>query len=151
MMPRLFLITWPCLLLVCCDKQGASESQNRETSPTAKSSDRSLTSTQERVERPSKLPREILAEANTLAPAEREKALAAIAWDSIEIDPKIAHEAFGKMSPGSPEKIRLIQHYAMRLAAQNIDEAIAWAEALENEMEKFLIKINLKVIIKFVN
>lgn len=136
MMRRFFLISWPCMLLVCCDKQGTSESQNRETSPTTKSSDRNLTSTQEREERPSKPPRDMLAEADALTPVEREKALAAIAWDAIETDPQIAHEAFGKMSPGSPEKIRLIQHYAMRLAAENMDEAIEWAEALENQSEK---------------
>ena len=78
----------------------------------------------------------MIAEADALSPVERDKALAAIAWDAIETDQEIAHEAFGKMSPGSPDKIRLIQHYAMRLAAQNIDEAIEWAETLENETEK---------------
>lgn len=133
---RFFLIPWPCLLLVCCDKQGSSEASNQNAAPTIKSSVRRHASEQEQAERSSKTPREILDGLDALDSDEREKELAAIAWNTIETDSKIAHEAFGKMSPGSSEKIRLIQHYAMRLAAQNIDEAIAWAEALENETEK---------------
>jgi hypothetical protein len=135
-MPRLFLITWPCLLLVCCDKQGPSESQNRVSSTTTKYSNRIFTSKEDRAEHPSKSSRELLAQADTLAPVEREKALAAIAWEAIETDQQIAHEAFAKLSPSSPEKIRLIQHYAMRLAAQDIDKATEWAEKLETETEK---------------
>lgn len=135
-MPRLFLITWSCFLFVCCDKQGSSVSQNRESSPTTKSSILHLTSRQERAELPSKPLREMIAEADALSPVEREKALAAIVWDAIETDQEIAHEAFGKMLPASPDKIRLIQHYAIRFAAQNFEEAIEWAETLENEMEK---------------
>lgn len=77
----------------------------------------------------------MLAGAEILTPAEREKMLASVAWEAMETDHETAHEAFAKMSPGSPEKIRLIQHYAIRLTAQNIDEAIAWADALENETE----------------
>ena len=129
-MARFFLITWPCLLLVCCDKQGSSGAGNLETSTRTKSSERSPAAA------PGIAPRDMLAEADDRAPAERDRALAAVAWEAIETDQEIAHEAFGKMSPGSLEKIRLIQHYAMRLAAQNRDEAIAWARAFENETEK---------------
>lgn len=135
-MARFFLITWPCLLLVCCDKQGSSGAANLETSTRTKSSERSPAAALGIASRHAKPPRDMIAEADDLAPAERDKALAAVAWEAIETDQEIAHEAFGKMSPGSLEKIRLIQHYAMRLAAQNRDEAIAWAQAFENETEK---------------
>ena len=150
-MSRLFLITWPCLLLVCCDKQGSSDSLNHESTPKTKSSNRHLTSIQESAEHPSKPLREMIAEADALSPVERDKALAVIAWDAIETDQEIAHEAFGKMSPGSPDKIRLIQHYAMRLAAQNIDEAIEWAETLENETEKSAALSHIAVAIAEIN
>ena len=135
-MSRFILITLPCLLLVSCDKQGSSQASNDGAAPVRKFSLRSHVSTHEQVRISSKTPREILAEIDVLPPTEREKELAAIAWDAIETDPEIAHEAFAKMAAGSPEKIRLIQHYAMRLASQNIDEVVEWAESLESETEK---------------
>ena len=67
--------------------------------------------------------------------ATREKAIADVAWSAMEIDPALACEAFLQLPTGSAEKIRLIQHYAMRLAEQNPDEALAWASALESEQE----------------
>jgi hypothetical protein len=136
MMPRFLIIPSLCLWLVGCDKQSETLAETQEVTTNSSSSRRGLTATDERMDPSAKSPQDLLAEAETLEPTEREKALAAIAWNTIETDSKIAHEAFGKMSPGSLEKIRLIQHYAMRLAEQNIDEAIAWAEALENETEK---------------
>lgn len=128
-MIRFFLILWTCFLLVCCDKQvsSASEKEEPKSAPkTARSHSSSL----------SKPLRGLLDHALTLESAEREKELAEIAWDAIETDPKLAHEAMGRLSPGSPEKIRLIQHHALRLAEENIDDAVAWAESLENETEK---------------
>lgn len=68
-------------------------------------------------------------------PAERAKALADIAWSTLETDPDIAHEAFLKLPADSQEKIRLIQHYALCLAEQNYEDAIAWAETLGTELE----------------
>lgn len=69
------------------------------------------------------------------APVDRERALADVAWNAIEIDPDIAHEAFRRLSTDSPERIRLIQHYAMRLAGQDPEQAIEWASALDSELE----------------
>lgn len=135
-MHRFFLISMPCLFLVCCDKQDDDDVSSNEISATARSSVRRSTTSQETEERSAKSPREILEDVAALAPDERDKVLASIAWDAIETAPAIAHEALGKMAPASPEKIRLIQHYALRLAEQNIDEAIAWAESLENVTEK---------------
>lgn len=70
------------------------------------------------------------------SPEAREKALAEIAWNAIEIDPKLACAAFLQLRTGSPERIRLIQHYAMRLAEQDHDEALAWANELGTEQER---------------
>jgi hypothetical protein len=69
------------------------------------------------------------------SPTSREEALANVAWNAIETDPETAHEAFLRLQADSPEKIRLIQHYAMRLAEQNPDEAIEWAATLGTERE----------------
>lgn len=69
------------------------------------------------------------------SPAAREKAFAEVAWNSIEIDSELAHEAFQKLPADSTEKIRLIQHYAMRLAEQDPDEALAWASTVGSGQE----------------
>lgn len=68
-------------------------------------------------------------------PADRAKALADVAWNALETDPDTAHEAFLQLPADSPEMIRLIQHYALRLAEQDPEAAIAWAEALGTELE----------------
>lgn len=69
------------------------------------------------------------------SPALRDKALADVAWNAIELDPAVAHEAFRCLPAESPEKIRLIQHYALRLAEQDLEEAVDWAYTLETERE----------------
>lgn len=69
------------------------------------------------------------------APEERETAVAEVAWNAIELDPELAREAFQQLTSDSAEKIRLIQHYAMRLAEENPDEALKWADALGSGRE----------------
>ena len=69
------------------------------------------------------------------SPEQREAAIARIAWDALDLDPELAREAFQHLSVDSPERIRLIQHFAMTLADQNIDEALQWADALGSEKE----------------
>ena len=69
------------------------------------------------------------------SPSLRDKALADIAWNSMETDLEIAHQAFRQLSVAGPERMRLIRHYAIRLAEQNPDEAVEWASTLDNELE----------------
>ncbi len=69
------------------------------------------------------------------APEERDKTVAAIVWENLELDPELALEAFQQLAPGSRERIRLIQHFAMRLAEQDIEDAVKWASTLENPEE----------------
>jgi hypothetical protein len=68
-------------------------------------------------------------------PEQREQAIARIAWDALELDPDLAREAFQQLAAESEEKIRLIQHFAMTLAEENVDEALKWADALGSEKE----------------
>jgi hypothetical protein len=68
-------------------------------------------------------------------PSERAQALAHVAWNALETNLEIAHEAYLRLPADSPEKIRLIQHYALRLAEQDPKEALAWAESLGTELE----------------
>ena len=66
---------------------------------------------------------------------ERDKAVAAIAWENLELDPELALEAFQQLAPGSRERIRLIQHFAMRLAEEDVEKAVKWADTLGNPEE----------------
>lgn len=70
------------------------------------------------------------------SPAERETAIEKVAWDSLELDPELAREAMGKLSPDSAGRIRLIQQLAMRMAEKNVNEALAWAVALGTDQER---------------
>ncbi len=71
-------------------------------------------------------------------PEEKNRALAAAIWDAMDLEPEMARQAMQKLTAGSEEKNRLIQHFAMRLTEQNVDEAVQWATALETEEEKSL-------------
>ncbi len=83
--------------------------------------------------------REIFKKAEKIeSPQERNHALEEVVWDAMELDPQLASEGFLKITPGSEEKNRLIQHYAMRLAEQSLDEGIKWAATLHGEKEQSL-------------
>jgi hypothetical protein len=83
--------------------------------------------------------REIFKKAEEIeSPEERNHALEEVVWDAMELDPQLASEGFLKLTPGSEEKNRLIQHYAMRLAEQSLDEGIKWAATLHGEKEQSL-------------
>ncbi len=81
--------------------------------------------------------RSALAEADGIdSPEEREKALAAVAWDALEHDPALSRETLEKLTPGGPERVRLLQHLALRMAEENADEALRWADSFSSEVEK---------------
>ena len=81
------------------------------------------------------------------APGERGKALAEVAWNALEIDPGLASEAFGELRVESVERIRLIQHFAMRLAEMNPDEALKWADALGSDGETAAARCRIALVI----
>lgn len=122
------------LLLVCCDKPGSSD--NHDDEPASTSAARRRHSVREQTPDQAAALRDLLETALAIeSPAAREKALADVAWSAMETDPELAHEAFHRLSADSPEKIRLIQHYAMRLSERNSEEALEWADSLETELE----------------
>ena len=132
-MPRHLTALWLGLSLLSCDKPVSSESLNDEPSsevPRRRHAVREQTpDITDSLETLLKVALEIE------SPAARDKALADVAWSAIETDPEIAHEAFHRLPADSPEKIRLIQHYAMRFAERSPDEALEWADTLGTELE----------------
>ncbi len=80
-------------------------------------------------------------------PAGRDEALARVAWDAMELDPPLAREAFGLLPAESPEKIRLIQHYAMRIAAADLTEALKWADSFGSEKETAAARCRIALVL----
>lgn len=125
----------PGLLLVCCDKPGTSDTRTGDAQP-AQRVPRSGHARRENPPAVREALRVALKTAESIeSPAVREKALADVAWSALEIDPELAREAFQQLPADGTEKLRLIQHYAMRLAEHDPDEAIAWAATLGTELE----------------
>lgn len=75
------------------------------------------------------------AEALPEGPA-RAEALSAVAWNALEVDPELSRHLLDELEPGSPGRVRLIGHLAMRLAEQSPEQAAAWAGSLEQDAER---------------
>lgn len=128
-------VLWLCLLLGGCEKPAPAGDREATLAPASPGERRGLRPRGPSPEAPPS-PREAMEAADQLeTPAAREKALADVAWNAIETDPELAHEAFMRLPTDSPEKIRLIQHYAMKLAEQDAGEAFVWANSFLSEHE----------------
>lgn len=136
MTARIFQLLCCVLTLAACDdsKKSAQESADEPNNPRVTKSHRSPP------EVPLKPRDQLLAafqQAEEMSvPEEKNQALAAAIWDALELEPELARQGLQKLTAGSEEKNRLIQHFAMRLTEQNVDEAVQWATALETEEEK---------------
>ncbi len=125
------------LLLVSCDRQEKSTHapEDKPALPRVTQSDRPAADPPHRTREPSRSSSKNAAD--IASPEERNRTLAAEVWDALEIDPKLAREAFSQMTGGSEEKNRLLEHFAMRLAEQNADDALEIALVLsEKEPER---------------
>ena len=128
------------LLLASCDKRpenhGAGNHETITESPPAVTKSHRAASDQSKPTEASGANRSALDKAKRISsPEERDKAVAQIVWGNLELDPKLALEALHELAPGCAERVRLIQHFAMRLAERDIEEAIKWADTLENPEE----------------
>lgn len=77
---------------------------------------------------------------------ERDESLASVVEDAMETDPEFAKEAFKQWGAFSKGKGRLIQHFAMRLAEQDPEGALQWAQSLETDEERSLAFGNIALV-----
>ncbi|MEY3895410.1 MAG: hypothetical protein RLZZ214_929 [Verrucomicrobiota bacterium] len=135
---RFYSPFWLGLLLVCCEKprENAAPSENQVPPPRVTKLDRSARG--EQPVSPEQLRENLKSAGEIESPEARNKALEEVIWNALELDPELAQEGFHQLTPGSEEKKRLIQHFAMRQAEVALDEAINWATTLETEQEKSL-------------
>ncbi len=123
------------LSLLSCDKPNSADAENDQKISADSASNRKYALRKQARDPSEELRSQREAAGKIKSLTEREKALAEVVWNAIEIDPDIAHEAFQQLSSDSPEKIRLIRHYAMRFAEQDPLKAEEWAKTLETEQE----------------
>jgi hypothetical protein len=77
----------------------------------------------------------LIASEKLSSPEEREAAIASLAWDHAEENPSLALEAMDHLAVNRPERERLIEHFAMRFAEQDLDRSILWAQGLKSPEE----------------
>lgn len=128
---RLCWIAYACLPLTACDKPSNERASEEGTRRAPAARPARIQSANPENQRSAMAAAEQIAE-----PAEREKAIAEIAWNAIEPDPELAREAFDKLTPDSEERIQLVRHFAMSMAGDDIEEALKWARGLESELEQ---------------
>ncbi len=136
---RFYSPFWLGLLLVCCEKpreEAAVPPEKQVPPPRVTKLDRSAR--EEQPVSPEQLRENLESAGEIESPEARNKALEEVIWNALELDPELAQQGFRQLAPGSEEKKRLIQHFAMRRAAAALDEAIQWATTLESEEEKSL-------------
>jgi hypothetical protein len=147
MMPRHPLFFCLACLFVSCDKpkEESAASENPPPPPRVTKTVRPINT--DPVATPAEI-RETFEKAQAIqSPEHRNKALEEVVWDALELDPHLAAEAFLKLTPHSEEKNRLIQHYAMRLAEQSLDESMNWAASLHSEEERSLAYDNIALVL----
>ena len=124
------------LLLAACDKQQDANAPEKAVRPGKATASRSTDLPRDNESDPAADPRQTLASAlEIVESAPRDQALGEVAWNTLETDPEVAAKAFAALTENSPDRLRLIQHLAMRRAEQDPDAAIEWAESLGSEME----------------
>lgn len=80
-------------------------------------------------------------------PEERDKLLAQVAWNAMELDPDLAREAFESLMIETPDRIALIQHYAMRMADADPEKALKWAATLDSEREAAAARVRIALVL----
>ncbi len=136
MVARFFQLLCLGLLLVACDrsKKIAPGPANQADRPRVTKSARPAP---DELPKPRDLLLATFQKAEEMSsPEEKNRALAAAIWDALELEPELARAGLHKLIVGSDEKNRLLQHFAMRLAEQNVEDAVQWAAALETDDEK---------------
>lgn len=140
---------WICLslaLLAACERsgkngKGAEEKANPEITRSQRPPREALPDQKEEL-------REELAKARMSGePEERDKLLAQVAWNAMELDPELAREAFESLMLESPDRIALIQHFAMRMADENPDEALKWSATLQSEREAAAARVRIALVL----
>ena len=128
----------------CGKRTGENDKPDGEAEPTVI---RSTTSRE--VETGASSLRDELAAAESLEnPSERHRAIAQVAWRAITVEPELAREALVKLPPTAAEhRLPLLRHFAMQMAHEDPDAALAWAEQLGVANETAVARTRIAVVL----
>jgi len=133
---RIHALCWVTLLVTSCDKSNP----RKEELPVLPSKERITKSDRTADEKPvvtrSSLQRSLDEATGVTTPKDRDQALAAVIEEALELDPELALEAFNQMAVESPDRDRMVEHFAMRFAERDLDGAVHWARSLETDEER---------------
>lgn len=139
MTTRFFSICWLGLALVSCEEpREVKAPPGKQDPPPPRVTKLDRSAREELPPTPEQFRSHLRTAENIESPEERNKALEEVIWNALELAPELAQEGFRKLAPGSDEKKRLIQHFAMRQAEDALPDAISWASSLETDLEKSL-------------
>jgi len=122
-------------LLVSCDKPQVGDDPGPEenTPPRVTRTERPPTVT--KPEPREELRKKLRAAEKIESASRRAEALVEVAWNALELDPDLARQAFHQLPADSTGKMELIRHFALRMAEEDLEAAMAWAASLETEKE----------------
>lgn len=78
---------------------------------------------------------------------DRDHSLETLIEEAVELDPELAAEAFNQLDPEGPVRQRLVEHFAMRLAELDLDNAVQWARTLETDEERSRAFANVALVL----
>ncbi len=146
---RVHALFWLSLLLLACDKVPKEAGKHDMAGP--EKPRRASRAGRPAGEEPVVTREQLLAQLQQaraiVNPEERNQAVAAAVWEAFDLDPELSREGFQELIDGSAEKNRLIQHFAMRLAEQNAEEALRWAASMASDEDKSLAYGNIAVVL----
>jgi hypothetical protein len=140
---------WICislLLIVSCErKRETSRSTEEKAGPIITRSQRPPRETTP--DKKEELREELAKARMSGEPQERDKMLAQVAWNAMELDPELAREAIDSLPLDCPDRIALLQHLAMRMADENPEEALKWAATLVSEREAAAARVRIALVL----
>lgn len=136
MLARLLTLLGLGLLLASCDRPRKSATERAQQPAAPRLTKSARPAPEDPPQTRDSVRAAFKAAAEIASPEEKNRALAAAIWEAMDLEPELARQGLHQLTAGSEEKSRLIQHFAMRLAEHNVDDAVQWAAALETEEEQ---------------
>lgn len=136
-----------CLGLWSCDGKSGGDGGVRTEEVVSRSHPPKTARTEAELLPPREAWRRLLEQRSQESGPELDRALAELAWELIDEDPGLAEKAIKLLPADHPDRLRLLQHFALRLAESDPGAACAWASALESDDDRSLVCGRIAVVI----
>lgn len=136
-----------CLGLWSCDRKSGGDGGVRTGEPGSPSHPSKTVRPEAERLPPREALRRLVEQRSQESGPELDRQLAEAAWEVIDEDPGLAEEAIRLLPGDHPDRLRLLQHFALRLAESDPGAASAWAAALDSDADKSLVCGRIAVVI----